>query len=95
MFSLAYKDDAAWNESHWQNEQFNKILREAKAELDQDKRTEMYREMQMLCRDDGGTIVPFFRNRVFARRSNVMHQPEMAGNWELDGARSFQRWWFA
>jgi peptide/nickel transport system substrate-binding protein len=55
----------------------------------------MYRDMQMLCRDDGGTIVPFFRNRVFARRSNVLHGPNMAGNWEMDGARSYQRWWFA
>jgi len=95
MFSLAYKDDAAWNESHWNNATFNKILREAKAELNQTKRTEMYRDMQMLCRDDGGTVVPFFRNRVFARRSNVMHGPNMAGNWEMDGARSYQRWWFA
>ena len=95
MFSLAYKDDAAWNESHWKNEKFNKILRAAKAELNQKKRTEMYREMQLLCRDDGGTVVPFFRNRVYARRSNVMHGPDLAGNWELDGARSYQRWWFA
>jgi peptide/nickel transport system substrate-binding protein len=95
MFSLAYKDDAAWNESHWNNADFNKILREAKAELNQERRTEMYRDMQMLCRDDGGTIVPFFRNRVFARRSNVLHGPNMAGNWEMDGARSYQRWWFA
>ncbi len=95
MFSLAYKDDAAWNESHWKNADFNKILREAKAELNQEKRTDMYRNMQQLCRDDGGTIVPFFRNRVYARRSNVMHGPNLAGNWELDGARSFQRWWFA
>ena len=95
MFSLAYKDDAAWNESHWQNERFNAVLREAKAELDNGKRAEMYHEMQMLCRDDGGTIVPFFRNRVYARRANVMHGADLAGNWELDGARSFQRWWFA
>ena len=94
MFSLAYKDDAAWNESHWKNERFNMLLREAKAELDDVKRNDMYREMQMLCRDDGGTIVPFFRNRVFARRANVQHVEQMAGNWELDGARSFQRWWF-
>ena len=95
MFSLAYKDDAAWNESHWKNERFNMLLREAKAELDDVKRNDMYREMQLLCRDDGGTIVPFFRNRVFARRSNVQHAEQLAGNWELDGARSFQRWWFA
>jgi len=94
MFSLAYKDDAAWNESHWKNPTFNKILREAKAELDQARRAEMYREMQMLCRDDGGTIVPFFRNRVYARGKTVQHGPDLAGNWELDGARAYQRWWF-
>ncbi len=94
MFSLAYKDDAAWNEGHWQNVRFNELLRAAKSELDQAKRTEMYKEMQMLCSDDGGTIVPFFRNRVSARRSNLKHGPNIAGNWEMDGARSYQRWWF-
>ena len=29
MFSLAYKDDADWNESHWKNPKFNALLREA------------------------------------------------------------------
>ena len=45
MFTLAYKDDAAWNESHWKNPEFNKLLLEAKAELDQKKRAEMYHDM--------------------------------------------------
>ncbi len=94
MFSLAYKDDAAWNESHWQNARFNELLLSAKKELDEAKRTEMYREMQTLCRDEGGTIVPMFRNRIAGRRSNVKHGPDIAGNWELDGARAYQRWWF-
>jgi len=95
MFSLAYKKGAEWNESHWENERFNAVLLEAKAELDDSKRKEMYREMMELCRDDGGTIVPFFRNRVYARSEKVMHGPNMSGNWELDGARSAERWWFA
>ena len=56
MFSLAYKDDAAWNESRWQNARFNELLLMAKAELDQEKRTAMYKEMQELARDDGGKI---------------------------------------
>ncbi len=94
MFSLAYKDDAAWNESHWRNPRFNELLLAAKAELDDTKRAEMYKEMQLLCRDDGGTIVPFFRNRTMARRDNVMHKEFIASNWELDGARAYQRWWF-
>lgn len=95
MFSLAYKDDADWNESRWQNARFNELLLQAKAELDDTRRADMYAEMQLLCRDDGGTVVPFFRNRVMGRRDNVMHLPEIASNWELDGARGYHRWWFA
>ncbi len=95
MFSLAYKDDAAWNESRWKNPRFNELLLQAKSELDDAKRGDMYQEMQLLCRDDGGTIVPFFRNRTMARRDNVMHGEFIASNWELDGARGYQRWWFS
>ncbi len=94
MYTLAYKDDAAWNESHWQNERFNELLLQAKAELDDAKRAEMYREMALLARDDGGTIIPFFRNFVYARRANVQHGPDLAASWELDGARACSRWWF-
>ena len=95
MFSLAYKAGADWNESHWENDRFNDLLIKAKAELDQELRAEMYAEMQSLCRDDGGTIVPFFRNRTSARRDNVMHDDQIAAVWELDGARGYHRWWFA
>jgi peptide/nickel transport system substrate-binding protein len=95
MFTLAYKEGAAWNESHWVNDRFNALLLEAKAELDEARRAEMYAEMQMLCRDDGGTIVPFFRNRTGAMRDTVARPEQIAGNWELDGARGYHRWWFA
>ncbi|MEM8813618.1 MAG: ABC transporter substrate-binding protein [Pseudomonadota bacterium] len=94
MYSLAYKDDAAWNESRWKNERFNVLLREAKAELDDTKRAEMYREMAMLARDDGGTVVPFFPNFVYARRKNVKHGEQLAASWQMDGARAASRWWF-
>jgi peptide/nickel transport system substrate-binding protein len=94
MYSLAYKDDAAWNESRWQNERFNELLLAAKAELDNDRRAEMYREMAMLAKDDGGTVIPFFPNFVYARRSNVKHGPDLAPSWQMDGARACSRWWF-
>lgn len=94
MYSLAYKDDAAWNESRWQNERFNVVLREAKAELDDVKRAEMYREMAMLAHNDGGTVIPFFPNFVYARRKNVKHGENLAASWQMDGARACSRWWF-
>jgi peptide/nickel transport system substrate-binding protein len=95
MFSLAYKADAAWNESNWKNERFNELLLQAKAELDQERRAEMYHEMAMIARDDGGTIIPFFNNFVYARRSNVERGPEVAASWSLDGGRAPSRWWFS
>jgi len=94
MYSLAYKSDAAWNESHWQNERFNELLLQAKAELDDERRAEMYREMAMLANNDGGTIIPFFPNFVYARRNNVQHGPDLAASWQMDGARATSRWWF-
>ncbi len=94
MFSLAYRAGADWNESRWNNPRFNELLLAAKSETDQGLRAEMYAEMQRLCRDDGGTIVPFFRNRTTARRANVAHAERIAAVWELDGARAYHRWWF-
>ncbi|MEQ8444215.1 MAG: ABC transporter substrate-binding protein [Alphaproteobacteria bacterium] len=94
MFSIAYKDDAPWNESHWQNERFNELLIMAKSETDEALRAEMYREMCILAKDDGGTIIPMFTNFVGGRRKNVRHGPSIASSWESDGARATHRWWF-
>jgi len=95
MFSLGYAADAPWNDSHFKNERFNQLLIEARAELNDAKRAEMYFEMQQIMRDEGGTIVPWFRNFVYANRANVMHDELLSGNWALDGARGAERWWFA
>lgn len=95
MFSLAYKDDAAWNESRWQNKRFNVLLRQAKSELDETKRATMYREMCTIARDDGGTVIPMFTNFVYARNKNVRHSGKLAASWQVDGARGASRWWFA
>jgi len=94
MYTLAYKDDAAWNESHWQNAKFNEILLQAKAELDDVKRAEMYHDMGMIARDDGGTVLPYFPNFVYGRRKGVKHTGQLAASWALDGARGASRWWF-
>ncbi|MEM7170390.1 MAG: ABC transporter substrate-binding protein [Pseudomonadota bacterium] len=93
MFSLAYAKGAAWNDTHFDNERFNQLLIEARAELDDTKRAEMYFEMQQILRDEGGTIIPFFRNYVYARRADIQHDEAVSGNWALDGARGAERWW--
>ncbi|MBB4302016.1 peptide/nickel transport system substrate-binding protein [Rhodobium orientis] len=94
MFSTAYAKGVPWNDTHWDNDAFNKLLIEARAELDEDKRRQMYYEMQELCRDDGGTIIPMFANYVMATSDKVGHD-ELGANWSLDGFRCIERWWFA
>ena len=94
MFSTAYSKDTKWNETHWYNDRFNKLLKEARAELDEIKRKEMYVEMQQLVRDDGGAVIPMFSNWVEAFNDKIQ-VVNPAGNWELDGLRCTERWWFA
>ena len=94
MYTLAYKDDAAWNESRWQNERFNELLLIAKAETNDERRKELYREMATLAKDDGGTVIPFFNNFVYANSTDIGTPENLAPSWENDGARAASRWWF-
>jgi len=95
VFTLGYAAGADWNESHFEHERFNTLLVEARAELDEAKRAEMYSEMQRILHDEGSVIVPFFRNWVYARRAEVAHDDQLTASWPLDGARGAERWWFA
>ena len=95
MFSTAYEKGVPWNDSYWENERFNALLLEARAELDSAKRRDMYREMQQLTKEDGGTIVPMYANYVDAH-STKLARPDVIGNlWQMDSSRITERWSFA
>ena len=68
---------------------------QARAELDQDKRRGIYKETQMLINDDGGAIVPMFANYIMGVSKKVAHAEDVAANWEFDGYKAAERWWFA
>ena len=94
MFQVAYASGASWNATNWEHERFNKLLQEARAELDKAKREEMYVEMQHILRDEGGVIIPMFANYIMAMNDEV-RTGDMANNWDLDGLKCVERWWFA
>lgn len=95
MFSQVYASDANWNDAHWKNERFDQLLVQARAELDESLRAEMYREMQLLVRDEGGTIIPMYANFVDARNKKIAHSGTLGSNFELDGWKCIERWWMA
>ena len=94
MFSTAFAADAPWNETNWNHPRFNELLKQARIEFDEEKRREMYTEMQQLCTDDNGAIIPIFANYVFATNDKVQHG-RLAASWDLDGVKCLERWWFA
>ena len=44
--------------------------------------------------DEGGVGVPMFANYVFAASAALKHD-KIAANWDVDGQKFSERWWFA
>ncbi|MDH3387857.1 MAG: ABC transporter substrate-binding protein [Gammaproteobacteria bacterium] len=99
MFTAAYVADSNWNDTDWRTgpkaDRFNKLVVAARSELDTSKRREMYFEAQELVNDDGGLVLPMFANYIHALNKKVAHDEQVAGNWESDGNKNVERWWFA
>ncbi len=93
MFTTTYAADAPWNDSKWKHDRFNKLLISARAELDENKRREMYYEMQKICRDDGPVIVMAFTSYIAAGKEKLGFNKQ-AATWEFDGWKFSERWWF-
>jgi len=94
MYSLTYESTTKWNDAHWKNERFDKLLFEARSELDNTKRAAMYAEMQRLVSDDCGQIIPMFADHVMGANKKIKFD-KVSGVRELDDARNAERWWFA
>ena len=71
LFSLFFKSDAPWNESVWKNEKFDQLLVAARAESDDAKRKQMYRDMQFLIHESSGIGVPVFISNLDAHHSKL------------------------
>lgn len=99
ILSLAYLSDSNWNDTRIKNERLDSLIDHARSELDEKKRVEMYREIQLIIRDEGGHVVPAFANlvQVVSDKVGVPKDGEgnwkIAGSWELDGGHFVKRWW--
>ena len=94
MFSTTYQTGVSWNETRWSHERFDSLLVEARAELDETKRRDMYYEMQKILNEEGGAAIPMFASYVFGVADGVGMPEDIATNWDLDGERYMERWWF-
>lgn len=93
MLTVGLAEKSPWNYGKWANPDFNRILVQARQEVDENKRRDQYHELQRIASDDSGVVVPIFANSVYALADKVRHPAQVAGNWELDGGRLIERWW--
>ena len=66
-----------------------------RAELDPKKRREIYVEMQQIVHNEGGVVLPLFQSDVMAYHTRLAVPETVGNNWELDGGKNAERWWFA
>ncbi len=95
MFSQVYAAGADWNETKWSNDRFMMLLEAGRAELDPAKRREIYTEMQAILNEDGGAVVPIFTSYLHGVSDKIAMPETIGNNWELDGEKATERWWFA
>ena len=93
ILSLAYLSDAKWNESHFRSEQLDQLIYSARAELDESKRRQIYRDIQLIIKDQGACIIPGFANVVQGLSTQVGTSDKIGGGWDMDGGHFLKRWW--
>ena len=92
MLSVAYSANAPWNETHWNNEKFDKLLADARSETDEAKRRPYIWEMQAMLNEQGGAIIPVFKDWLDAHNEKVGgHTPH--GGFDMDNGYIMQKAW--
>ncbi|MGF1627874.1 MAG: ABC transporter substrate-binding protein [Kiloniellaceae bacterium] len=92
MYSTAYYSKADWNDTKFLRPDFDKLLLEARAELDQAKREAMYRDMALMVRDEGGLILPMFNDFINAVTNKVEGYVHDIGNDMSNGYIATRVW---
>ena len=93
-FTQVYSSSSDWNDSNWKRPEFDKLITEARAELDQKKRKEMYGKAQEMIADDGGMICFAITDYLDGYAKNVMGN-EPHARYDLNDERIAEKAWFA
>jgi peptide/nickel transport system substrate-binding protein len=85
---------STWNDSKWVNPEFQKLIVEARVELDDAKRKEQYGRAQELISEDGGMICFAITDYLDGYAKNVMGNTPHA-RYDLNDNRIAEKGWFA
>ena len=92
MLEIAYQSQAPWNESHWSDPLFDRLLAEAQAEVDDVKRRNAIWDMQAMLAERSGTLIPCFRDWLDAHNRKVGGHTPHSG-FDMDNGRIAEKAW--
>src|SRR5690606_19435583 len=91
-YSTSYVSHAEWNDTRFKRPDFDELVYRARAELDEEKRRALYRQMAIMVRDEGGLILPVFNDYVNAASRQMKGFVHDIGN-DISNGRIASRVW--
>ena len=89
-----FKAGGTWNDTHFNNAEFEKLLVDARVELDQKKRGDMYSRMQNLVSQNAG-MVHFCTQDYLDAHTTKLQGLTPSGRYDLGDGRIAEKGWFA
>ncbi|MDX8469068.1 ABC transporter substrate-binding protein [Mesorhizobium sp. VK23B] len=90
-FTQPFASDSPWNDSNWYRPQFDKLLIQARSELDVGKRKSLYHDAAKMVQEDAGHITLMFSTSINGLAKNIHG---FVGDHFHGEAKNFARCWF-
>lgn len=71
ILNEAFRGGASWNETYWNRPDFDRKLDQARQELDLEKRTALFHDLQRILYEEGGSFIPFHLQQVVVTSARV------------------------
>ncbi|CCP02465.1 putative ABC transport system, periplasmic component [Erwinia amylovora Ea644] len=94
LLSLVFTSSAPWNESQWKEPAFDQLVKAARAEQDEQKRRQIYHDIQVMLVEKGSEIIPLYADALDAASSKIRGFVAIPG-FTMSGNRAAEKVWFA
>lgn len=93
QLTSTFKANTTWNDTHFNNPEFEKLLVAARVELDQPKRAQMYARCQELIRENSGMVCFAVQDYIDAYNTKLGGLT-VSGRYDLADDRIAEKGWF-
>ncbi|MBM7342656.1 ABC transporter substrate-binding protein [Pantoea coffeiphila] len=94
LLSLVFTSNAPWNESQWKEPKFDQLVNAARGEQDEQKRRQIYHDIQLMLVEQGSEIIPLYADSLDASSKKINGFVAIPG-FTMSGNRAAEKVWFA